>query len=304
VTASAGARYWQLTVPVEDALAEGVANFLWEAGAVGVVEEQAPDARVRVRAFFPAGVDGGLLAGVHEYLDGLRQLGLGAGGPATLAPLPDDDWGRAWRAHFRPLPVGRGLLVAPPWDVPDAPGRLVLVIEPGRAFGTGHHGTTAGCLARLEARLAAGAPAAALDLGTGSGILAVAAARLGVAAVLAVDDDPDAVAAAEANAARNGVADRVRCRCADVRALDAPAAPLVLANLLTAAHHGLASRYAALVAPGGTLVVGGVLDPEVTDVAATLARHGFTARATLSLDGWTTLELERTGPRAALHGRG
>src|SRR5205823_3759956 len=111
-------------------------------------------------------------------------------------------------------------------------GRLTIVIEPGRAFGTGHHGTTAGCLETIETIVERDGPATALDLGTGSGILAIATARLGVARITAIDDDPDAVAAALANAARNHVCDRVRCVLGDVSAAELEPAPFVIANLL------------------------------------------------------------------------
>ena len=157
-------------------------------------------------------------------------------------------------------------------EFPAASDRLVLVIEPGRAFGTGHHGTTAGCLALLEAIVTAERPARAIDLGTGSGILAIAAARLGVGHVLACDSDPDAVAATETNATLNGVAGRVRPIVGDAATLAAEPAPLVLANLLAAAHRALAERYARLVAPNGMLVAGGLLDAEGDDVADALAR--------------------------------
>jgi ribosomal protein L11 methyltransferase len=208
-----------------------------------------------------------------------------------VASLADADWNAAWREHFRPLPVGDRLLVAPPWDVPATSERLVLVIEPGRAFGTGHHGTTAGCLALLDMLVARDRPARAIDLGTGSGILAVAAARLGVGEIVACDSDPDAVAAAEVNASRNGVAPHVRAVLADAATLTVVPAPLVLANLLAAAHRALAGRYRKLVAAGGVVVLGGLLDAEADSVADTLAAHGFAREALVSLEGWTSLAL-------------
>lgn len=277
-----------------DALADGLGNFLWEHGAVGVVEEERPPAPGRLRAFFPAGVaPDATLAALRGYGAELRALGLGEVGEASIRAVADADWHAAWRAHFRPLPVGRRLLVRPPWEPAPADGRVALTIEPGRAFGTGHHGTTAGCLEWLEAICDAGAPATAIDLGTGSGILAIAAARLGVGAVLAVDDDPDAVATAEANAGINGVAARVTCRRAEASALAAPAAPLVIANLLTAAHLRLASCYARLLAPGGTLVLGGILDGEGPEVEAAVTAQGLIVLGATSREGWTTLALRR-----------
>jgi ribosomal protein L11 methyltransferase len=237
-------------------------------------------------------------ARVRTYLTSLGALGLATPPAPTIAPLADRDWAEAWREHFRPLPVGRRLLVAPPWDVPPAPERIVLIIEPGRAFGTGHHGSTAGCLGLLERALDTKGADAVIDLGTGSGILAIAAARLGAASILALDDDPDAVAAATANAERNGVAEQVDCRLADAAALETAPAPLVLANLLAAAHLRLGARYRRLLRPGGTLLLGGNLDGEADAVRSALAAHGLVPTETLSVDGWSTL-----GFRAPLHDR-
>ena len=293
MTAVAERPSWvELSVETGEEASEALTNFLWELGAVGVVEESIGGGPGQLRAFFPAATEpDSLLSRVNVYLEGLRALGLDTGARAWVAPLADTDWNAAWREHFRPLPVGKALLVAPPWDVPATSERLVLVIEPGRAFGTGHHGTTAGCLALLETLVARDCPARALDLGTGSGILAVAAARLGVREIVACDSDPDAVAAAEVNASRNGVAPHVRAVLADAATLAVAPAPLVLANLLAAAHRALAGRYRELVAAGGVVVLGGLLDAEADGVAAALTAHGFAREASVSLEGWTSLAL-------------
>lgn len=279
--------YWQLTVPVSEQISEGLTNFVWELGALGVVEDEI------LRAFFPPDAAPALLdARVREYLDGLRALGYPVGDrPPEVTSLLDQAWAEAWKEHFRPIEVGDRLLVAPPWDIPATP-RLVVVIEPGRAFGTGHHGTTAGCLALLERRCAAPVDRA-LDLGTGSGILAIAAARLGVRCVLAVDSDPDAVAAAVANAARNGVPDRVRCAVADASAPLPGPFPLVFANLLAPAHLRLAGRYRDLLAPGGALVLGGILPGEAAGVERALAAAGFEPAERVHFDGWASVAFRR-----------
>jgi ribosomal protein L11 methyltransferase len=288
-----GSRYWELTVGVPEDASEGLTNFVWELGALGVVEEESAGRPARLRAFFPDSADTAVLATrVDAYLAALDALGFRGGVPSRVAPIADEDWAEAWRAHFAPLAVGRRLLVVPPWAAPARDGREVLTIEPGRAFGTGQHGSTAGCLMLLESIVERARPRRALDLGTGSGILAIAAARLGVADVHAVDSDPDAVAAAAANVERNGLGGRVRCAVADAATLEIAPAPLVLANLLAAAHRTLAARYAQLVAPGGLIVLGGLLDAEAGEVAAVMAAHGFTRRDTRSVEGWTTLGCE------------
>jgi ribosomal protein L11 methyltransferase len=291
------AGYWELALALSDDVEEGLTNFLWDQGALGVIAEQVGGDRPRLRAFFADDVDRGRLeARLTAYLAGLEALGFAAPRPARLTLLADGNWAEAWREHFRPLAVGRRVLVAPPWAVPPDAGRIAIVIEPGRAFGTGHHASTAGCLQALEALVdAAAPPAAAIDLGTGSGILAIAAARFGVGCILAVDDDPDALACAGANAALNGVADRVRFLRADAAGLPTAPVPLVLANLLTAAHVRLAADYARYVAGDGALVLGGILDSEGAAVTATLASHGFAAETAPSQEGWTTLVFSRRG---------
>lgn len=264
-----------------------------------MVEEQPAGHAPTLRAFFPEAVPAAALGErVRAYLAALEALGLAGPLTPTITPLADRDWAEAWREHFRPLPVGRRLLVAPPWDVPATTDRTVLIIEPGRAFGTGHHGSTAGCLGLLERALDDAVPATAIDLGTGSGILAVAAARLGVARILAVDDDPDAVAATRGNAERNGVTAHIDCRLADAARLDATPSPLVLANVLAAFHLRLGGRYRRLLAPGGTLVLGGILDAEADAVRRSVDAHGLAPTQALSIDGWTAL-----GFRAPVHDR-
>jgi len=287
--------YWELAIRAPEAVEEALTNFLWELGALGVVGEEAPGRELRLRAFFPPAAAADIGARLEDYAAGLRALGLPAPHGPILSRLAEVDWAEAWRAHFRPLSVGRRLLIAPPWEASALTERILIVIDPGRAFGTGHHVSTVGCLESLEDIVEREAPQAAIDLGTGSGILAIAAARLGVATVLAVDDDPDALACAAANAGRNGVADSVLPLESDAGAVASAAVGLVLANLLAPAHLRLGPDYARYVAPGGTLVLGGVLDSEAATVSAAVAGHGFVLVAIRSSDGWSTVVLRR-GP--------
>jgi ribosomal protein L11 methyltransferase len=290
-------RYWELTVAVPDEASEGLTNFVWELGALGVVEDERPGERPRLRAFFPDASDTGTLpARVQHYLDGLHALGFSGGGRPRLAPIADEDWAEAWRAHFAPMEVGRSLLVTPPWQQAPANGRHVIMIEPGRAFGTGQHGSTSGCLRLIEEIVERDRPARAIDIGTGSGILAIAAVKLGVESVIAIDTDPDAVAATTGNVERNGMTGRVHACVDGVEMVSTPPAPLVVANLLAAAHHRLGARYRALMAPGAALVLGGILDEERDGVLTALATHGLRARRTLSVEGWTSLEMQGDAP--------
>jgi len=289
--------FWQLTVPTSTETSDGLTNFLWEQGALGVVEEEAPGVPPRLRAFFAESKSStGLLAAVADYRASLRALGFRLAGDVEVAPLLDEAWASAWQQSFPPRLVGRRLRVLPPWldgdgaaPAPGAEDRVTVVIEPGRAFGTGHHGTTEGCLVLLEEALAAAPGAAVLDIGTGTGILAIAALRLGAPRVLAIDLDPDAVAATRVNAERNGCAG-LTVRLAEPLEID-EAALIVVANLLTHSHLALAAQYARLVAPGGQLVLGGMLEDEDDRVTAALAAAGFERRARVALEGWASLRL-------------
>jgi ribosomal protein L11 methyltransferase len=303
--------FWQLTVPAAAETSEGLTNFLWEQGALGVVEEEVPGTPARLRAFFAESKSStALLAAVNGYRASLCSLGFVLPPEeALITPLLDEAWASAWQQSFPAREIGQRLLVLPPWlceaqpqasrantregsphDRTQRHDRVTVVIEPGRAFGTGHHGTTEGCLVLLEEALAAAPGASALDIGTGTGILAIAALRLGARAVLAIDVDPDAVAAAQVNASRND------CRALTVRLAEpqdiTERFPLVLANLLTHTHLALAEHYARLVAPGGRLVLGGMLEGEDGRATLALARAGFTERSRLALEGWASLSLD------------
>jgi ribosomal protein L11 methyltransferase len=294
--------YWTLTVSLGSDAVDAVSNYLWETGAIGVVEE-GDAGPVALRAFFPPGSEPADVRGrLLSYLEALVALAVPVEpSRVEVARVPEAAWADAWRAHFRPLAVGRRLLVCPPWEVPPPPAdgraspRVVVLIEPGRAFGTGGHATTRGCLELLERTLAARPAASVLDVGTGSGILGITAARLGVERVRAIDLDPDAVAAAAANAVRNGVADHFRVELGVPEG--EPPAELVLANLLGAALVALAPDLGRCVTASGRLIAGGLLVQEAPAVVASFGPEGFALVEVVEHEGWATLLLVRHGRR-------
>jgi len=291
--------FWQLTVPSSADTSDGLTNFLWEAGALGVVEEESPAEPPRLRAFFPDTASSTeLLTKLTAYRASLRALGfLVDPQAAEITPLHDGDWAHAWQQSFPPREVGERLLIVPPWDArPDgATYRVQVIIEPGRAFGTGHHGSTEGCLALLEETLSSGgAPTfTMLDIGTGTGILSIAAVKLGASRAVGIDMDPDAIAAARLNADKNRCADRIvlLVQGADQRLPGEPSYPLVVANLLTHTHLELAKRYERLVAAGGSLIIGGILAGEHQAVADALCARSFVMETCRLVDGWASLRL-------------
>jgi len=273
-------------------LAEVVANFLVEEGAAGLVESDGADGRVRLEAAMRDAACAQAADGLAAYLSRLAAL-YPAARPATIATAAVEalDWAAVARSHHRPVAIGRRLLVAPPWDVPAAPGREVLVIEPGMAFGTGQHATTRGCLEAIEAAVDAGGVTSALDVGTGSGILALALARLGVPRVVAIDDDPQVLPVARENLARNGAA-RVEVSGGTAAGLDGRF-DLVVANLLADILVREADALRARTADGGGLVVAGLLESQAEAVVA--AYPGWLVADDYREEGWCTLVLRRAG---------
>ncbi|WP_111747903.1 50S ribosomal protein L11 methyltransferase [Salinisphaera orenii] len=179
--------------------------------------------------------------------------------------LPEADWVEAWRAYQKPRRFGDDLWVAPTdaeLSAEAGPSATVIRLDPGLAFGTGSHPTTALCLAWLAGADLAGQRV--LDYGCGSGILAIAAAKLGAHTVVAVDNDPKALTATRDNAAANGVAEVVETPALD--AVPEPAYDIVLANILAAPLIDLAPTLIAQLAPGGWLVLSGLLSRHVDDV--------------------------------------
>ena len=187
--------------------------------------------------------------------------------PPTLSSrtVEDQDWVRATQAQFEPIPVGERLLIVPSWRVQEAlqrvDRRVALVIDPGLAFGTGSHATTHMCLEWLEQADLAGRRV--IDYGCGSGILAIAAARLGSAAVTGIDIDPQALVSAAENARINDVAIAVQSSSDPLP----PPADVVVANILSNPLKLLAPMLMSLVAPGGTLVLSGVLERQIEEVS-------------------------------------
>ena len=205
----------------------------------------------------------------------------------TLAPVevPDEDWAARSQANLRAIQVG-GIVVAPPWDVPES--AHTIVIQPSMGFGTGHHASTRLCLAalqRIDLR-----DKTVLDVGTGSGVLAIAARMLGAVDVLGIDNDPDAIASARENVAVNpGV--RVELQVVDLKTIVATPFDLVIANLTGGLLMQTADRLQELTAPMGRLVVGGFTQSEEVGVLA--AFRGFHVVDRQQEDEWICASLQR-----------
>ena len=284
-----------MRVDVAEHLADALASFLEDEGVSALITAvQSPDAAAPPpgRTLLEAHVEGErerpLVAALTRWLESLRTIEPAAADVRiAAAPHAPVDWEAAFRLHHRPLAIGHRLLVAPPWDVPDAPGREVLVIEPGMAFGTGQHETTRTCLEEIETAVAERQVRSALDVGTGSGVLAMALARLGVPRVVALDLDSRVLPLARENLVRNG-AGAVMLAAGTAVAVRGRF-DLVVANLLADVLIDEAPVLAATVAPGGRLIVSGILDTQTDTVAAA---SPLRVTATRQAGPWRTLRLE------------
>jgi ribosomal protein L11 methyltransferase len=220
----------------------------------------------------------------------LQAFGLRPVGELKVRTVDDADWTDAWRAGYVPQRIGR-VVIVPSWlEEPIRPDEVALRLDPGMAFGTGLHPTTRGCLTLLQE--ISSMPSVVLDVGSGSGILALAALRLGAERAVCYDTDPLAVEATLANAASNGLADRVTAHDGSLPA-EPPPQPylLVLANLVAAVLIDLAEPLAAHTAAGGTLLASGIIDTRANEVVASLTTAGFLLEHRLDEGEWATLRL-------------
>ena len=271
--------YIEVCVVATTETEEGVSDFLFSEGALGLVIEDMPrqPAGVLIRASFSGSVAvRPLVEGIRRYQDSLVALGFPeAVGGVEVRELPIEDWGHKWKENFKPLPVGHRLLIVPPWETALSPhDRLVIWIDPAMAFGTGHHATTQMCLEALEDFMDQWVETrrpVVLDVGTGTGILAIAAAALGADRVVAIDTDPEACDAAQRNLLRCEPRDGVEVVCGGMDILDRKALfDLILANLDTRTLSLLFPTLAARLAPAGRLIAGGIPVQDETPITSAL----------------------------------
>lgn len=280
-------RYPFVHVDVSPEDVDETSGLLFELGAEGVEErdettlaKSAAAGKVTLVAAFASRADAD---------EALAQLDASLG--ARYEEVVGDAWRDAWKEHYKPYAIAEGVVVRPPWEPYDAKaGEKVLELEPGRAFGTGLHETTRLVARAIKAHQAELEGQVVLDVGCGSGILALVALALGAARAVAIDNDPEAIDVTRENAARNGFTERVDASTTDVAAL-AATAPLVLANIEARILIPMAKDLVARVAPGGLLLLSGILVPQQDDVrAAYLDLELLEAPA---LGEWVLLALRR-----------
>jgi ribosomal protein L11 methyltransferase len=277
-------------------LVEALEAWLFERGALAVtLEDNANEPllepgpgetplwqNVVLTALFTSDVD---LSSIRAVLP--RTL-LAENSKSELSRLEDREWTRVWMDDFAPIQMGPRLWVCPSWAEPPDEALVNVMLDPGLAFGTGTHATTAMCLGALDAAMNGGE--SVVDFGCGSGILAIAALKLGASKALGVDNDPQALAASRDNAARNKIsADQFDAVMPEDGRLSAwsNVANVVVANILAGPLLSLAQELIQLMAPGGRLLLTGVLEEQAAELIEHYAHVGL--EVTDRRDGWVLL---------------
>lgn len=284
------------TITGEDpayALAEAIEGLEPEPTGVGVFEIEDGSGLWEVAAYFMDRPDAGALAVLSALYNAK---------PFNISEIPEQDWVSKVQRELSPVQAGR-FFVYGTHDADKVPAdKIPLLIDAAMAFGTGHHGTTKGCLEAFDKLLTDGfAGKNILDVGCGTAVLAMAAAKVLPDAVLASDIDPTAVEVAQANVVSNGLQDRVNCVVA--AGFGAPvlkdSAPydLIFANILKAPLIGLAPDMGANIAEGGYAILSGILNEQADEVVAVYAENGFNLVERRVIVDWTTLILGKVSSK-------
>ncbi len=299
----------EITVTTSQEAKEAAADILYQQGVNGLViedsfpvaleadvedytplpETEFPLEEVRLIAYLP--MDEQLASkvdSIRQLVAALADYGLDPGrAEVSLSIVEDEDWANAWKAYYKPIPVGEKLLIKPSWEQIGPTDRLVIELDPGMAFGTGTHATTTMCLEILERVIRGGERV--IDVGCGSGILSIAAALLGARQVEALDYDPVAVKVAEENVIVSGVQDKVRVAQSDLLQAATGKADVIVANIIARIIIQLIPQLDAFLAPGGLFVASGIIGERLDAVLAALAAHDFEVVEEMNESDWYAL---------------
>lgn len=282
----------QINTIVEEALAEPLSDALMDIGAVSVTFAETGEQEIfepeigttpiwdqtRVMGLFDAELDtAALLLALTQVMP---QIATSA---YRIEQIEDKDWIREWMDQFQPMQFGDNLWIVPSWLDAPVPSAVNLLLDPGMAFGTGTHPTTAMCLRWLDQNPPLNYQV--IDYGCGSGILAIAAAKLGAAEVKGTDIDPQAILASQDNAQRN----QVEIDFALVKDFQAEPADCLIANILAGPLKQLAAEFDRLVKPGGQLVLSGLLANQADELVNHYRQFGFELNTRHTQDEWALL---------------
>lgn len=308
----------EIKMEVEDREAvEGISNMLAEMGTGGVMIEDPKaiadyaesglwDAHeftdelmqrkdVYIKSYLPQ--DENLMNRIEQIIIELNEIEIRMNmGPTrvTYKPVQEEDWANAWKVYFKPERIGKKTVIKPTWETYEKQeGDLVIEIDPGMAFGTGNHATTALCIQMLEEYVQPGMDV--IDVGTGSGILAIQAALLGTGSVQAMDFDTVAVAAATENVALNKLEEKVSVCQSDLLAQAKGQADLLVANIIADIIIRLTPSTKEYLKGAKTFISSGIIDTRKDDVLAALQENGFHIIEVRESKGWVAIAARYEG---------
>lgn len=276
--------YYEFIIKIAGPFKDALIQRLTDAGCLGVIEQDEA-----ITAYFPETVDIGtitkdlsLLEALFDKSDKFQSFSF------SHALIPEQDWNESWKKGFTPLDVGKRFTILPPWEK-KREGRINLIIDPGMAFGTGHHETTRSCLVLMEKYDQKVAKEGFLDLGTGTGLLAIAAFRLGYRHVVAIDTDPLAVEATKTNSALNRI-DGLEIREGSIADLN-ETYDFIAANIISGVLVQIAPSLPAHLKPGGIAVLSGILRGQESEVIEAITRTGLKLLEQYRDGKWVSLVL-------------
>lgn len=319
----------ELTIHTTEEAVEAISNFLHEAGAGGVSIEESgslnkkrdtpygelfdkplndiPEGRAEIRGYFSEDVDiEAILEEVKRRTVELATFDIDTGSPTFESKVVDEEeWATAWKAYYKPLKVSDTLTIKPVWEEYEAfEGEHVIELDPGMAFGTGTHPTTALCLRALESIVKGGEDV--IDVGTGSGILAIGAIKLGAKKVLALDLDPVAVRSAQENVELNGLSDEITVKESDLLSVLTPdgegrsdgigvelPVQIVVANILAEVILLFTNDVYQALRPGGLYLASGIYKDKEQAVYDGLTAAGLTVRGVHREEDWLAFVAEK-----------
>lgn len=283
---------WEVQMTASGGSEDVYSSILNEAGSVGSVLEWEPEvcAKIQVKGYFSDEVNRDdtelrvrlllLASGINLPADGMQWR-----------HLPDQDWTQSWKKGLQPFTVGKRFLISPSWWPEVETERLVIKIDPGLAFGSGSHETTSGCLEAMEWVSEIRDLGTFLDMGCGSGILAIGASQLGTPFVTASDVDPQAIATCRENLSLNGITE-----VTTVLSHNVPRGPFdtIVANILASTLLELSGGLVRELAPGGHLILSGLLEEHCQEVLSSYLAQGLVLCKTVPKAPWVTLVLHHS----------
>lgn len=242
-----------------------------------------------LQAYYPPETDiDETVAFIKNGLMSLNEIAQMGEPEISVKEVCEQDWENEWKKYYKPVPVGKRIIIKPQWEeIEDDSRDVVIELDPGMAFGTGTHETTRMCLALLEEYVTP--TSTMLDIGTGSGILSIGAAKLGCSKIVASDIDSVAVKVAKENAKLNGVADKIDIRCADLTKDITGKYSIVMANIIADAVIMLSESAGNFMTDDGVYITSGIIEHRIDDVKKALAEYGFKIERVVREGEWAAI---------------